>query len=201
MGLGVLVAASIVQAILDRSMDNFNDSGWIYPLFVAILFGYGIAGWQAGRAAPGRRAHERHPRRDRRAGAVDPGAHRDLARAGQQQRPVHRPPCPRCVRGSCSGRSSSRRDSGCSAASSAPGQRPAGRTRRRRLLGGSESAGWPRIGMPSGGIGSRNVRTPQGTVLGNTQSGRPAGQCNREQTADGGAVLGPGRTGKGETVR
>jgi hypothetical protein len=45
--------------------------------------------------------------------------------------------------------------------------------------------------------GPRNVRTPQGTVLGNTQSGRPAGQCHREQTADGGAS----RTGKGETVR
>src|SRR4029078_1065905 len=44
-----------------------------------------------------------------------------------------------------------------------------------------ESAGWPRASM----TGSRNVRTPQGTVLGNAQSGRPAGQRNREQTAAG----------------
>jgi hypothetical protein len=68
-------------------------------------------------------------------------------------------------------------------------------------MGGSESAGWPRVGMPPGGTDPRNVRTPQGTVLGNTQSGRPAGQCNREQTADGGSIFGSGRTGKGETVR
>ena len=38
-------------------------------------------------------------------------------------------------------------------------------------------------------IGPRNVRTPQSTVLGNTQSGRPAGKCHREQTADGGTGL------------
>ena len=37
--------------------------------------------------------------------------------------------------------------------------------------------------------GPRNVRTPPGTVLGNTQSGRPAGKCHREQTADGGTGL------------
>lgn len=51
-GLCVLIAASVVEAILDRNVDNFNDTGWIYPLFVAILFGYGLGGWQAGRAAP-----------------------------------------------------------------------------------------------------------------------------------------------------
>jgi hypothetical protein len=37
--------------------------------------------------------------------------------------------------------------------------------------------------------GPRNVRTPPGRVLGNTQSGRPAGKCHREQTADGGIDL------------
>jgi hypothetical protein len=51
-GLCILIAASVLQAILDNNMDNFKDSGWIYPLFVAILVGYGVAGWQAGRAAP-----------------------------------------------------------------------------------------------------------------------------------------------------
>jgi len=52
LGLAVLVAASVVEAILDRNIDTFQDSGWIYPLFVAILVGYGLGGWQAGRLAP-----------------------------------------------------------------------------------------------------------------------------------------------------
>jgi hypothetical protein len=52
-GLCVLVGASVVEAILDRSMDNFKDSGWIYPLFVVVLVGYALGGSVAGRAAPG----------------------------------------------------------------------------------------------------------------------------------------------------
>jgi hypothetical protein len=51
-GLAVLVAASVVEAILDRNVDTFQDSGWIYPLFVAILVGYALGGWRAGRLAP-----------------------------------------------------------------------------------------------------------------------------------------------------
>jgi hypothetical protein len=51
-GLVVLVAASVVEAILDHNIDSFRDSGWIYPLFVAILFGYALGGWQAGRLVP-----------------------------------------------------------------------------------------------------------------------------------------------------
>jgi hypothetical protein len=47
--------------------------------------------------------------------------------------------------------------------------------------------------------GSRKVGTPQGRVLANGQSGRPAGQCHRKETADG-VAFGP-HTGKGETVR
>jgi len=66
-----------------------------------------------------------------------------------------------------------------------------------------EPAGWSRPvstgGPPLGGDGSRKVGTPQGRVLANGQSGRPAGQCHREQTADGAAA--GLRTGKGETVR
>ena len=53
LGLLVLVAASVVEAILDRNIDSFRDSGWIYPLFVVILLGYALGGWQAGRFAPG----------------------------------------------------------------------------------------------------------------------------------------------------
>jgi hypothetical protein len=51
-GLCVLVGASVVEAILDRSTDGFQDSGWIYPLFVAILVGYALGGFIAGRGAP-----------------------------------------------------------------------------------------------------------------------------------------------------
>jgi hypothetical protein len=51
-GLCVLVASSVTEAILDRNMDGFKDSGWIYPLFLAILVGYGLGGYVAGRAVP-----------------------------------------------------------------------------------------------------------------------------------------------------
>ncbi len=52
LGLLVLVAASVAEAILDRNIDSFRDSGWIYPLFVVILFGYALGGWHAGRLVP-----------------------------------------------------------------------------------------------------------------------------------------------------
>ncbi|MDQ1429534.1 MAG: hypothetical protein QOF40_136 [Actinomycetota bacterium] len=52
LGLCVLIAASVLEAILDHNIDRFQDSGWIYPLFVAILFGYALGGWQAGRTVP-----------------------------------------------------------------------------------------------------------------------------------------------------
>ena len=88
---------------------------------------------------------------------------------------------------------------------------PTGDGRRRSVAGldlwddggDGEPAGWSRP-VPDGGHpfsrdGSRKVGTPQGRVLANGQSGRPAGKCHREQTADGDT---PGRrTGKGETVR
>jgi hypothetical protein len=51
-GLGLLVALSVIEAILNRSLDNFDDSGWIYPLFVGVLVSYAFAGFLAGRAAP-----------------------------------------------------------------------------------------------------------------------------------------------------
>jgi hypothetical protein len=52
-GLGVLVVVSVLEAALDRNLDSFHDSAWIYPLFVLVLLGYGFAGWTAGRVAPG----------------------------------------------------------------------------------------------------------------------------------------------------
>jgi hypothetical protein len=51
-GLAILVAASIIDAILDRSLDDYDDSGWRYVLFVAVLVGYIVAGVLAGRRAP-----------------------------------------------------------------------------------------------------------------------------------------------------
>jgi hypothetical protein len=51
-GLAVLVVVSIVQAILDHNLDDFKDTGWVYPLFVGILLGYALAGFSAGREAP-----------------------------------------------------------------------------------------------------------------------------------------------------
>jgi hypothetical protein len=51
-GLCVLIAVSVIEAILDRNIDHFDDSGWVYPLFLAILVGYALSGVQAGRAAP-----------------------------------------------------------------------------------------------------------------------------------------------------
>jgi hypothetical protein len=52
LGLCVLAATSVVEAVLDRNLDNFKDTGWVYPLFLAILFGYALGGWYAGRSVP-----------------------------------------------------------------------------------------------------------------------------------------------------
>jgi hypothetical protein len=51
-GLFFLVIASVAQALLDRNVDDFQDSGWTYVLFVVILFGYMLAGFGAGRLVP-----------------------------------------------------------------------------------------------------------------------------------------------------
>jgi hypothetical protein len=51
-GLSVIVPVTIVRAILDRDVTDFNNSGWVYPLFILILAAYVVAGWVAGRGAP-----------------------------------------------------------------------------------------------------------------------------------------------------
>lgn len=51
-GLLVLVAASVTDAILDRNLDDYDDTGWRYLLFVVVLVGYLSAGFVAGRRAP-----------------------------------------------------------------------------------------------------------------------------------------------------
>jgi putative membrane protein (TIGR04086 family) len=52
-GLLVLVVASVTDAILDRNLADYDDSGWRYVLFVVVLIGYLSAGFIAGRRAPG----------------------------------------------------------------------------------------------------------------------------------------------------
>lgn len=49
-GLAVIVPVTVLRVILDREIADFDDSGWVYPLFVLILVGYFVAGWIAGRA-------------------------------------------------------------------------------------------------------------------------------------------------------
>ena len=51
-GLAVIVPVTVLRVVLDREVADFDDSGWIYPLFVLILVGYFLAGWIAGRARP-----------------------------------------------------------------------------------------------------------------------------------------------------
>jgi hypothetical protein len=52
-GLAVFVPVSILRVVLDREISDFDDSGWIYPLFLLILAGYGAAAWVAARNRPG----------------------------------------------------------------------------------------------------------------------------------------------------
>ncbi|MFO7589473.1 MAG: hypothetical protein R6X23_01075 [Acidimicrobiia bacterium] len=48
-GLAVIVPVTVLRVVLDREITDFDDSGWVYPLFVLILVGYFVAGWIAGR--------------------------------------------------------------------------------------------------------------------------------------------------------
>jgi hypothetical protein len=51
-GLAVIVPVTVLRVVLDREVRDFDNSGWIYPLFVLILVAYFTAGWVAGRARP-----------------------------------------------------------------------------------------------------------------------------------------------------
>jgi hypothetical protein len=51
-GLVVIVPTTILRVVLDREVHDFDDSGWIYPLFLLVLVGYLLAGLTAGRARP-----------------------------------------------------------------------------------------------------------------------------------------------------
>ncbi|MGH9034012.1 MAG: hypothetical protein ACRDY4_14695 [Acidimicrobiia bacterium] len=51
-GAFVIVVVAAIGAVLDRSIDDFDDSGWPFLLFLAILFAYATAGFGAGKLAP-----------------------------------------------------------------------------------------------------------------------------------------------------
>ncbi len=51
-GLAVIVPVTVLRVVLDREISDFDNSGWVYPLFVLILIGYAASGWVAGRARP-----------------------------------------------------------------------------------------------------------------------------------------------------
>lgn len=51
-GLAIVVPVTVLRVVLDREVTDFDNSGWIYPLFVLLLVGYFAAGWVAGRARP-----------------------------------------------------------------------------------------------------------------------------------------------------
>lgn len=50
-GALVIALVAAIGAVLDRSIDDFDDSGWPFLLFLAILFAYATAGYGAGRLA------------------------------------------------------------------------------------------------------------------------------------------------------
>ena len=170
-GLCVLIGVSVVQAILDHNLDSFDDSGWIYPLFVMILVGYALGGWLAGRLVP-----DAFLTNGALAGV---GAFvlwipvRIVIWLGARRRswPLHRGQPGAAARAAVRSPRDRCRPRDVRWLPRFASGRPGVPRRGRRLVHGSESAGWPRTGPSRGGTGSRNVRTPQGTVLGNTQSG------------------------------
>lgn len=46
-GLGIVIVAAALHAVLDHNVNNLDDTGWVYPLFVLVPSGYALAGWVA----------------------------------------------------------------------------------------------------------------------------------------------------------
>lgn len=53
LGAAVILPITLAGALIDRAMDDFDDSAWPVTLFLAILVTYALAGWWAGRLATG----------------------------------------------------------------------------------------------------------------------------------------------------
>jgi hypothetical protein len=52
LGLGLVIPTTIIGAVLDRSVDNFDDSGWRLLLALLIIAAFVPAGAYAARRAP-----------------------------------------------------------------------------------------------------------------------------------------------------
>ena len=48
-GLSIIVPITVVHAVLDHEIRDFDDSGWRSVLYLFILGGFLVAGWVAGR--------------------------------------------------------------------------------------------------------------------------------------------------------
>jgi hypothetical protein len=53
LGAGLIFLVSVAGALVDRAVDDFDDSAWPVTIFLAILAVYGVAGWWAGRVSSG----------------------------------------------------------------------------------------------------------------------------------------------------
>ncbi len=51
-GLVVVLPISVVYAVLERQVDDFDDSVWPFVFFLVLLFVFTFAGWCAGLLAP-----------------------------------------------------------------------------------------------------------------------------------------------------
>ena len=52
-GAVLILVVSVAGAVIDRSVDDFDDSGWPVTIFLAVLVAYAIAGWWTGRTTGG----------------------------------------------------------------------------------------------------------------------------------------------------
>src|SRR5688572_11817367 len=48
-GAVLILLVSVVGALIDRAVDDFDDSGWPVTIFLAVLVAYAVAGWSGAR--------------------------------------------------------------------------------------------------------------------------------------------------------
>jgi putative membrane protein (TIGR04086 family) len=51
LGAALILPITVAGALVDRAMDDFDDSSWPVTLFLLVLVAYAVAGWWAGRQA------------------------------------------------------------------------------------------------------------------------------------------------------
>jgi hypothetical protein len=52
LGMAVIVPVAFLVELLDRTIDDFDESAWIALPLLGVLAGYALAGWFAARRAP-----------------------------------------------------------------------------------------------------------------------------------------------------